>query len=131
MARSKQAPAPKPADNRYTRAFAVLAADNKIPVEQIATKADISDRVARSCIEIWNAAINALDSRAALAIAPDLLLHAAPDKPQTGFSRAIRVLATEGELTVSDLAAKAHVSETLAKRAADTYREVIAAQRTA
>jgi hypothetical protein len=114
-------------DNRYVRAFNVLAADNKLPVDQIAKKAEIKERAARAMIDAWNAAINALNARAALAVDPTTLLHDAADA-QNGFSRVVRLLATEGDLDVAELAKRANVSEATARRAAEAYRSVLAAQ---
>jgi hypothetical protein len=115
-------------DNRYVRAFNVLAADNKLPVDQIAKKAEIKERAARAMIDAWNAAINALNARAALAVDPTTLIHDATADTQNGFSRVVRLLATEGDLGVAELAKRANVSEATARRAADAYRSVLAAQ---
>ena len=114
--------------NRYVRAFNVLAADNKLPVDQIAKKADIKERAARSMIDAWNAAVQALDARAALAVDPTTLLHDAPSDAQNGFSRVVRLLTTEGDLTSAELAKRANVSEATARRAAEAYRSALAAQ---
>jgi hypothetical protein len=119
---------PEHKENRYVRAFAVLAADNKLPVDQIAKKAEIKERAARGMVDVWNAAIHALNARAALAVDPTTLIHDAPADAQNGFSRVVRVLATEGDLDVAELAKRANVSEATARRAAEAFRSVLAAQ---
>jgi len=119
---------PEHKENRYVRAFNVLAADNTLPLDQIATKADIKERAARSMIDAWNAAIHALDARAALAVDPTTLIHDAPDA-QSGSQRVIRVLVQEGtETDIAELAKRGNVSQATARRVLDMYRSVIAAQ---
>ena len=119
---------PEHKENRYVRAFNVLAADNTLPLDQIATKADIKERAARSMIDAWNAAIHALDARAALAVDPTTLIHDAPDA-QSGSQRVIRVLVQEGtETDIAELAKRGNVSQATARRVLDMYRSVISAQ---
>ena len=135
---TKPKPKPKPAngeaqeterkDNRYVRAFSILARDNSLSVDVIAKEAGMKERAARSMVEAWNAAVHALDAHAALSVDPTTLLHAQADT-QTGFTRVVRILATEGDLDVAELAKRANVSEGTAKRASQVYHDVLAAQR--
>jgi len=120
---------PEHKENRYVRAFNVLAADNTLPLDQIAKKADLKgERAARGMVDAWNAAVHALDARAALAVDSASLIHDAPADAQNGFSRVVRILATEGDLDVAELIKRANVSEATARRAAEAYRTVLAAQ---
>jgi hypothetical protein len=56
------------------------------------------------------------------------LIHDAPADAQNGFSRVVHVLATEGDIDIAELAKRANVSEATARRAAEAYRSVLAAQ---
>jgi len=81
-------------------------------------------------IDAWNAAVHALDARAALAVDPTTLIHDAPNV-QSGSQRVIRVLVQEGtEIDIAELAKRANVSESMARRTAELYRSVISAQKT-
>ena len=115
-------------ENRYARTFAILAADNKLSVDQIAKKAGINERAARSMIFAWNTCVRVLDSRAALAVDPTTLIHDAADA-QNSSQRVIRVLVQEGvEIDISELAKRANASQGTARRVLDLYRSVISAQ---
>ena len=116
-------------ENRYVRAFNVLAADNKISVDQVAKKAEIKERAAKAMIDAWNAAVHALEAARCLAVDPATLIHDAPADAQNGFSRVVRILATtQDDLDDAELAKRANVSEATARRAAEAYRSVLAAQ---
>jgi len=54
MAKTKTATTTERSDNRYVRAFRVLATNNKLPIDELAKQADIPERTARSCVDIWN-----------------------------------------------------------------------------
>jgi hypothetical protein len=115
-------------ENRYVRAFSVLAAGNSVSLGEIAKQADISERQAQGSIDVWNAAIHALDKRMALSVDPTTLIHAAGAR-ESGFTRAVKILVQEGvDIDIAELATRASVSNATARRASELYRSVIAAQ---
>ena len=115
-------------ETRWVRAFNALSSSNAISLAEVARQAQISERQAQSSIDVWNAAIHALDKRMALSVAPETLLHDAGAR-ESGSQRVIRVLVTEGvDIDIAELAAKAGVSTATARRTSELYRSVVAAQ---
>ena len=68
-------PSPAPTkENRYLRAFRLIGAEPTITAETIARRTSMSVSMANACITAWNAAVNVLDGRSALAVdASDLM----------------------------------------------------------
>jgi hypothetical protein len=68
---AKKAPAakaPPKKEHRFMRAFRVIADNPKSTPEAIAKKASLSVKMARGCILAWNAAIQILGDKEALAV---------------------------------------------------------------
>jgi hypothetical protein len=67
--------APERKDNRYLRAFRLIGDDATITADTIAKRAGMSVSMAVACIVAWNAAVQVIEGRNALAVKTSDLMN--------------------------------------------------------